>query len=337
MQEEEGVSVQETESPSLAEEKRLPSGIHKYKSVITLLICVTLSLFFMKTGLLSLIFLVPLGYVIIMSGAFMPVFITAAAVNLIVVIIRSFSGVDSLNNSLMESLYLISVLFGFSWIMGGRSLRTAYRFVISSAVCAIVFIIFINSPSSGFFKLFYDTAQELFGNIDYNSNTNARILLRTIAPDDFVEIIKMFLLRGGALITMFFLFFINRQITITVVSMKKKQKIETGLTAFYAPFNTIWVLSGSLASIVLAGIFKIEFLEIVSWNVFVICAIIFMAQGIGILMYWMSLRSNVFRLLINVLIVVVLFSPLSIFAFAAFILLGIIDNWRPFRIVKSAQ
>jgi hypothetical protein len=338
MQEEEDVSVQETESPSFPVEERLPSGIHKYKLVITLFICVTLSMIFMKTGLLSLIYLVPLGYVIIASGTFLPVFITAAAANLVIIIIQSFSN-GGFNNILMETLYLITVLLGFSWIIGGKNLRTAYRFVIASAVCAGLFLALINSPSSGFFRIFYDTAEEIFGNMDYGSERNVRVSLftQTFTPQSLVEFAKMFLLRGGALISMFFLFFINRQITISIVSMIKKQKIERGLINFYAPGNTIWVLSGALGFIVLTGIFKTEIINILAWNVFVVCVIVFLAQGIGILMYWMSLRSNAFRLIINVLIVLVLFSPFNIFAFAALILLGIIDNWRFFRIAKNVQ
>jgi hypothetical protein len=339
MQEEEGVSVQETESASLAEEKGLPSGIHKYRPVVTLLICVILSLILMKTGLLSIIYLMPLGYAIIVSGNFLSVFIAAAAVNLVMVFFQPLSGTVGVNYILLEALYLISVLFGFSWITGGKYLRTAYRFVIASAVCAVLFLILINSPSFGILKMLNEAAEEILNNYNLKPEENAKNLLfmQTLTPQGIVELARTILLRGGALVSILFLFFINRQIAVTVVSVIKKQKIEKGLTAFYAPVNTIWVLSGSLASIVLAGIFKIEILEIISWNVFVLCAIIFMAQGAGILMFWMSLRSNVFRLIVNVLIVVVLFSPLNIFALAAFILLGIIDNWRPFRIEKSAQ
>jgi hypothetical protein len=339
MQEEEGVSVQETESPSVTAEKRLPYGIHKYMPLVTLIICVTISLIFMKTGLLSLIYLMPLGYAIIVSGNFLPVFITAAAVNLVMVIIQPLSNTGGLNYILLEALYLISVLFGFSWIVGGKFMRTVYRFIIASVLCTIIFLVLINSPSSGILKIFNETAEEIFNNYNLGSEKNAKDLLfmQTFTPQGIVELAKMFLLRGGALISMFFLFFVNRQIAVSIVSLIKKQKIDRGLAAFYSPVNTIWVLSGSLASIVLTVIFKIEILEIISWNVFTVCVIIFLAQGIGILMYWMSLRTNAFRLMINVLIIVVLFSPLGLFAVAALILLGIIDNWRSFRIVKSVQ
>jgi len=325
---------EESGSPVSAE-KRLP-GIQKYSPLVTLLVCTTISLLFMKTGILSLFYLAPLGYVIIVTGVYMPVFITAAAANIVVMVIQSFSKVNGIGSVPIEALYFTTALLGFTWLMGGKGLRTAYRFVIASSVCAVVFLVFINTPSSGFFDLFSKTAEELFGAGDSEIQIKNPLFDQIFTPDRLTEFAKMFLLRGGALVSMFFLFFVNRQMAVAVVSMIKKQRVDLGLMKFYAPANTIWALSASLAAIVLTSIFKVEILNILAWNVFVVCAIIYLAQGIGILMYWMSLRSNVFRLIINVLIIVVLFSPLNSFALAALVLLGIIDNWRPFRIAKSA-
>ena len=333
MLQEEDVSPQETGGPS-AEQERLP-GNNRFP-LVPLIVCTTLSMIFLKTGLLSLFFLVPLGYVIIISGSFIPIFIIAVAVNIIMVIIQAFIKHD-ISNMPVEMLYLTTVLFGFSWIMGGKFMRTAYRFVIASSVCAVVFLIFINSPKSAFFEMFSQTLEDLFGNsADSGVNVKNLLFAQTFTPAQITQLARLFLLRGGALISMFFLFFVNRQVAISVVSMVKRQKIDHGLTTFYAPANTIWVLSGALATVVLSGIFKMDMVGTLAWNVFVICAIIFLAQGAAILMYWMSLRSNVFRLIINVLIIVVLFSPLNSFAIMALVLLGIIDNWRPFRVAKSA-
>jgi hypothetical protein len=338
LQEEEGVSSQETDSPAVPEEKRLPSGIHKYSLLVTLLVCTTISLLFMKTGFLSLVYLVPLGYVIIVSGSYMPVFITAAAANIVIVIFKSLFNHVSLGNVPVEILYSTTVLFGFTWIMGGKKMRTAYRFVIASSVCAVLSLIILNSPGFAFFEVFEQSAKELFGvYADPEVHIKNPLFAQTFTPQRLTELVKIFLFRGGALISMLFLFFINRQIAVSIASMIKRQRIEHGLTAFYAPVNTIWALSGALAVIILTGIFKIEILKILAWNLFVGCVIIFMAQGVGILMYLMSLRSGAFRLIINVLIIVVLFSPLNLFAFAALILLGIIDNWHPFRITKNVQ
>jgi len=325
---------EENGSPSVTMEKRLP-GINKYSPVITLFVCTTLSLLFMKTGILSLFYLVPLGYIIVLTGVYMPVFITAAAANIVIMIVQAFSRIDGIKNMPLEALLLTAFFLGFTWIMGGKGLRTAYKFIIASSVCAVIFLIYINSPTSKFFELFSKTAEELFGTGDSELQIRNPLFAQAFIPEHLTEFAKMFLLRGGALISMFFLFFVNRQMTVVIVSMKKKQRIDHGLTAFYAPVNTIWAFSASLATVVLTSIFKVEILSILAWNVFTICAIIYLAQGVGILTYWMLLRSNVFRLIISVLMIVVLFSPLNTFAIAALVLLGIIDNWRPFRIAKS--
>ena len=320
---------EENGSPSVTMEKRLP-GINKYSPIITLFVCTTISLLFMKTGILSLFYLVPLGYVIIVTGVYMPVFITAAAANIVIMVVQAFSKIDGIKNLPPEALFLTAVFLGFTWIMGGKGLRTTYRFVIASSVCAGIFLLYVNSPSSDYFERLSKTVEDLFDGGSFGS------LFAQVDMHEFVmKFAKIFLLKGGALISMFFLFFINRQMAVAAVSMIKRQRMDHGLTAFYAPANTIWAFSASLATIVLTGIFKVEILGILAWNVFTICAIIYLAQGIGILMYWMSLKSNAFRLIINVLIIVVLFSPLNTFAIAALVLLGIIDNWRPFRIAKS--
>jgi hypothetical protein len=325
---------EENGSPSVTMEKRLP-GIHKYSPIITLFVCTTISLLFMKTGILSLFYLAPLGYVIIVTGVYMPVFITAATANIVIMIVQAFSKIDGIKNMPLEALFLTAIFLGFAWIMGGKGLRTAYKFIIASSVCAVIFLIYINSPTSGFFELFSKTAEELFGAGDSEVQIKNPLFTQVFTPERLTEFANMFLLRGGALVSMLFLFFINRQMALAAVSMIKKQRMDHGLTVFYAPANTIWVFSASLATIVLTSIFKVEILSILAWNVFTVCAIIYLAQGIGILTYWMMLRSNIFRLIISVLIIVVLFSPLNSFAIAALVLLGIIDNWRPFRIAKS--
>jgi len=329
---EEEVSRTETDGTFAPEEKRLS---FKNSRIITLLVCTAVSMLLLKTGIFSLFFLAPLGYAVILTGAYLPVFITASAANIVIIFVQSFSAVDGMKNMPIEALYLTAVLFGFAWIMGGKGIRTVYRFVIASLVCAGLFLIFINSPSSGFYEFFTKMAEELFGgNSEINKNP---LLSQKFSPQALTEFAKIFLLRGGAVVSMFFLFFINRQIAVNIVSMIKRQRINGGLTAFYAPANTIWALSCALATIVLSGIFTMEILGILAWNVFVVCVIIFMAQGIGIFSYWMSLRSNAFKLIISILIVAILFSPLNSFVLAALIFLGIIDNWRPFRVAKSVR
>ncbi len=215
--------MEEDNSPSVSVEKGLPD-VNKYKPLITLFVCTTISLLFMKTGILSLFYLVPLGYVIMVTGVYMPVFITAAAANIVIMIVQYFSKIKGIGSMPLEALYLTSVFLGFAWIMGGKGLRTVYRFVIASFVSAIVFLVSINIPSSDFFEMFTRTAEELLGPGSELSIKNP-LFAQTFSPEVLTEFAKIFLIRGGALVSMFFLFFVNRQITISIVSMQKDAEL----------------------------------------------------------------------------------------------------------------
>jgi len=305
---------------------------------ITILVCAGLSLLFMNTGLLSFFYLAPLGYAIIVSGSFLNTFIIAAAAGIAFNIIKYFSSSNSGGSLMLEIMYFSVIVLGFTWIIGGRRFRTAYRFMLASIAGAVVSLIFINSPH----VKFYDYLHEIFTSIFGSSNelmmederTRGLLNMQSFSPEQMTEMARSFILRGGALISMFFLLFINRQIAAFAVSIVKRQRRDLGLIKFSAPVNTIWVLSGAIATIILTNMFKFEVVGILAWNVFTACAAIFLAQGAGVLMFWLSLRTNVFRLVINVLIVVILFSPLNIFAVAALLILGVADIWVSFRTPK---
>jgi len=302
------------------QEENSSPGFHITKrSLITVLACVAVSMLLMRTGFLTVFFLVPLGFAVFSCGSYMFTFASAAAVNLIIYIISAavVSGNDlNFLNMLIDISYLTALMFLFTWVTGGRNIRTAYRIILASSISTIFFIIMINRLDSLFYTYSMEVAQEL---------------MPGIVTAEMIEFARNVLLRGGALISMFFVFFINRQIASSIFWLVKKQRKDRGLIAFYAPDNTIWVFSGSLATVILANIFGIEFLEIIAWNIFVICVIIFMAQGIGILSHLLSGKSSVFRICSVVFFVILLFSPLIVIAVAAVLVLGIIEIWRPFR------
>ncbi|MCL2276382.1 MAG: hypothetical protein FWC21_00645 [Treponema sp.] len=301
------------------EENRIAGFQITKRSLITILICVAVSALFMRTGFLTMFFLIPLGYAVFSSGSFMFTFILAAAANAVFYFISLFavSGSDfSFINILIDISYLTALMFLFTWVTGGKNIRTAYRIIIASSVSAVFLIIMINRLDS----LFYTYSMEA-----------ARELMPGLITEETIEIARNILLRGGALVSMFSMFFINRQIASGVFWLVKKQRKDRGLVSFYAPLNTIWVFSGSLATIILAGKFGIEIIEIIAWNIFVICVIIFLAQGIGILSHLLSGKSPVFRMCSTVCIVILLLSPLTVIALAAIIILGIIEIWRPLR------
>jgi hypothetical protein len=98
------------------------------------------------------------------------------------------------------------------------------------------------------------------------------------------------------------------------------------------------VFSAGLALVLLSRIFKTAVIETAAWNILVICAMIYLAQGAGIVFFILARRKipPVSRFLVNLLAVVIFLSPgINAFALAVLILLGIAENWLPLRAVKT--
>jgi FtsH-binding integral membrane protein len=139
---------------------------------------------------------------------------------------------------------------------------------------------------------------------------------------------------------MFFLFFINRQISFFMARLitKKRENANGDLIRFHAPKKTIWVFSLCLLVIVTCGVFSLNYAGIAAWNVLIICAILFLAQGGGIVLHYLTRRpmSIFMRLLCVILFVFFVFSPgINMAVIAALVLLGIAENWLPLRVSKE--
>jgi hypothetical protein len=314
------------------------TDVQKRPSLVVIIVCAFLSVIFTKVGFLSLFFLAPVGYAVLVCNSVWLPFLSAASLNAgLFIILRLFLR-DSLSNMPLEILYFTILFMGFAWMMGKSPLRAAYRFVLASAVGTVVLLIYINSSGSGFYAFFSEMSQMLtsvFANSADVDPARRSLLQQMITPERTMEVVKGFVLRGGALVSVSFVFFINRQVAINVVSIIKKQKKARGLSAFFAPSFTIWVLTGALTVILLTRMFRVQTVEIMAWNVLVICAILFFAQGAGIILHFLARRTYVFRIFSVVLVVIAVFSPgLNMIAFLAVLLLGIAENWLPFRAPK---
>ena len=78
-----------------------------------------------------------------------------------------------------------------------------------------------------------------------------------------------------------------------------------------------------------------EILEILAWNVFIVSAVMFLAQGAGIIMHWFQKIPSIHRIVLSIVLVILLFTPINVFLFGAILLLGIIECWVPFRVAKN--
>lgn len=319
------------------------AGSQKTKSLILVFVCAGISAFFLNTGLLSFLYLVPLGYAVMVSGSAWFASFAAAAVNAVFCI---FTRLISHNDSggqwgvLINIFYFTTMFLCFAWIMGGgkfANIRTAYRFVLASAAGSVALLIFfLTSLSDSNFNAMIGNMAEVVSSMIISSAGDDAVR-QMLTPEKLIGAAKNIILRGGALSSIFFLFFINRQISLAAVWIIKKQRKGRGLTAFFAPSYTIWVLSGSLAVILVTRLFRLGIFEIMAWNVFTVCVILFLAQGAGILMYMLARRPPGFRLAANIVIIMVIISPINTFALAALLLLGIAENWLPFRVPKQGE
>ena len=314
------------------------TDVQKKSKLIVIIVCAILSVVFTRLGFFSLLFLAPVGYAVLVCNSLWLASLAAASLNAaLLIIMRLFSG-GSPGNISLEILYYTALFIGFAWVMGGSILRGAYRFVLASAAVTVVFLIYINSSGSPFFSSLNEMSQILTQvlNSDNVDPANRSLLQQIITPERVQETVRSFILRGGALLSVSFVFFINRQISISAVSIIKRQRKERGLMEFFAPPVTIWGLSGALVVILLTRMFRIQVLEILAWNILVICAIIFFAQGAGIFLHFLARRSYILRFVFIVLVVMAILSPfLNMIAVTAILILGIAENWLPLRAPKK--
>jgi len=347
MQEEEKPSAEITETQSVKIEvsdtllkKQKPDlmGQMTINSIVTILVCTAVSMFFMRIGIFSFFYLAPLGFAVIASGSMWYTFFTAAIANFIFSI--SVSSPESQSNVWFYVLYITTLFLGFTWLIGSGNLRTTYRLIIASAAGAGAFLIEFFSQNSLFYSAFLDimeTISEIFTVPDANSVSVNPIFQNMTDSESMMDFIIRFMLRGGALFSILFLLFINRSIAISLSRFTKKYKEEKRMITFFAPQNIIWVFTGALITIMLTGALKIEIIEILAWNVFVVCCIIYLAQGSAILMHFMEQRGTGFKIGISILIITLLLSPLMLGVFGALLILGVLENWIPFRLQKKNQ
>ena len=313
------------------------AGFLKTPSLAAILICAALSVVFMNFGLLSLFFLVPLGYAIIVSGSvWLPVFATAL-VNILFKIAARAVFQNASDNLGAEIFFFTAMFICFAWVIGSEKyahIRTAYRFILMAVAATICFLgFFMRGGRESIFETVVTEHAETLILIVSSATTDAArraLLEQSLTPELLVEMIRAIFLRGGIIASMFSLFFVSRHFAFLFIRLIKKQERKEGLAVFFAPRNTIWGLSCSLAVIFVSRFINADVFQIIAWNVLVICGILFMAQGGGIVMHLLANRPYI-RILVTVLFVFVLFSPLSIFFVTGLVILGIIENWVPIR------
>jgi hypothetical protein len=331
-QEEESVALEE----KAAGQNNIAVNLYRSNYRIIIAVCAVLTVIFMKTGFFSLFFLVPLGYAVLVTGSLWLPFFAAAILNIVVsVFLQIFA--DNNSSPWMDIFYFSVVMLMFTWIIGGRNVRTAFRYILAASAGAIAFLVFImGNRNDTSFNLFLVEMSKMLTSM-FSSPANDAAIQQAFSPERLLELIRGISFRGGALVSMLVVFFLNHRLTLTIVRLVKRQQKDRslGIIQFFAPPNTVWVLSGALVTVVLTSMFRIDFIEIIAWNVLIACGIIFMTQGAGIIMYLLAKRTLVFRIIASLSIVFLIVSPLSTIAIISLMLLGIAEIWLPLRAKKE--
>jgi len=316
--------------------------------LIPALVCAVLSVLLMRAGFFTILFLVPLGVCAVVFGP-AAAWLGAALATLGNAGLSLFYG--GLSHVGLNTLYFATLALGFVWVMAGRPpklalppARAAFRLLAAAAAVALVFlaVIFSLGNDEAFSAALRSQIEAISSSYIAAAGTDAAqqaYLERTLTPDRIIELFSMIILRGGALVSALFLLFFSRQTAFVIARIFRRQggSVTSDLIGFHVPRRTIWVLSLCLPAILLCRIAALKMIEVAAWNVLVICATLFLAQGGGIVLFRLARRpmSMIARLLCGVVVVCVLFSPgINALALAVLILLGVAENWLPLRIAK---
>ena len=220
-----------------------------------------------------------------------------------------------------------------------ESVRLFAGSCLASVFLLIMFSRLMASPEfSEGIRIMLNTAISLQSGSDVVQNA----LLETQA-EAVLSFVKSILLRGGSLVSSVLLFVISRQTSLLLSRVPGMNKGAGGqransLALFRVKPDVIWILSISLLLAILASLTKMEIAGIILWNILVLCGMLYFAQGLGILQFLLA-RPSVppfLRLLLPVLFFLFVISPgINALLLGGVVLLGIAENWVPFRAPKS--
>jgi hypothetical protein len=247
-----------------------------------------------------------------------------------------------------DMLYLTVVIAVFTWITsppewGGGFLRipTAYRIVASAVITSLALALALYSArdNQGLRSLFRSQAEmlaSLYAGASGADEVRRSLTEHYMTADAIVAILQSAALRGGVVASCVALFAASRQLSLSAAALIRRRRLGGSLAAFHVRPECIWALSFSLLAIVAGLNFRIAPLEIAGWNILVICAILYVAQGGGIAIFFLARFPPGMRFVLNLGVLALILTPGINAAFVGvLLLLGVAENWAPFRAPKS--
>jgi hypothetical protein len=299
-----------------------------------------------RTGFLGFLFLLPLGVVAYCYNPKTAWFAAgAAALGNALFFLAAGGSYPALPWA--DMLYLTVVIGSFAWITspperGGGFLRipTAYRIVAGAAATSLIlaWTLYAARDDQGLGSLFRSQAEmlaSLYASASAADEVQRSLTEHYLTAEVILEILRSVALRGGMVASCVALFTASRQISLIAASLIRRKRTGGSLAAFHVRPECVWVLSFSLLAVVSGLSLGMAPLEIAGWNILVLCAILYLAQGGGIAIFFIIRLSPVLRFVLNLGVLALILSPGVNAAFmGALILLGVAENWVPFRAPK---
>jgi hypothetical protein len=314
------------------------------------LIGAAVSVGFSRTGFLGLLFLLPLGTVAYCYNPKTAWFAAAAAAlgnALFFLVMGSLYGVQPWVLPWADMLYLTAVIAAFTWITspperGGGIWRipTAYRIMAGAVVTslALALALYAARDDQGLRSLFRSQAEtlaSLYAGASGADEVRRSLTEQYVTADVIMEVLRSAALRGGVAASCVALFAASRQISLVAAFFIRHKRRGASLVAFHVRPECVWVLSFSLLAVMGGLALGMAPLEIAGWNILVLCAILYLAQGGGIAIFFLIRLSPGLRFALNLGVLALILSPGINAAFmGALVLLGVAENWVPFRAPK---
>jgi hypothetical protein len=310
------------------------------------------SFFLLRSGLLGMFFLVPLGFTACSRGgpAVWRGFLFAVLFNVLFVLgIALFQGWD-FAEFFPDLGYFFLMVLVFTWLMappaaGPRILRVraAYRLILGALAAGLLGIKFITGDSAGI-GAFVRSQAELLSVLAADSAggdaVRRSLLEQELNPRRIMSIFNMILLRGGILASSMLVLFVSRQLSLGLAAFAARRRGAgpgvpvRSLKDFHVPPFFIWVFSLSLGGILLFRLGGLSVPETILWNFLTVCVLVYLAQGFGIVRFFLGRwgMSVPMRFLLNLGIILVILSPgINMAALVLLVLLGIAEYWLPLR------
>ena len=303
---------------------------------IPAIISAAVSVLLIRSGFLAFLFLVPLGFVAYsynVSSSWVSAGIALVLYSIVSIGLSMFFE-DVFRHPSIDILFFTLMVAVFTWIVaapitefGNFQLSLVYRFILGSAFGVFILWIIISNNEDVFD--FLVRTEEIIQN---------SILEQYNDPESVIALVKHIMFRGGALASGVIIFFMNRQMSVLVTRIIRRIDVKDNIGSFYVHSKLIWVLSFSLFGALSGRFITFTPFEILSWNIIVSCVILYLIQGAGILRHFL-VRLNlspIMRVVLSALCVILIFNPATCVIFlGALMVLGIAENWVPFRAPKS--